>query len=439
MKSFFRTLESAVLACFLAALASYSATAAIIGTNPPAKPLDAKRIATLPAAIQPAWKNYLERSTRQRQADQEFLKKELRENGMTQILVPPEGRSRRWLPLDRPDSWYRGDEARHVADVVLSFQTPAGGWSKNLYMGGSPRSPGMHFAPDNSSHFLTTNDFDAPLDAHWNYVGTFDNDATVQQLRFLAKVITAIGPEKSVSYRAAFGRGLDYIFAAQFPNGGWPQVWPLSGGYHDAITFNDGAMCGILKLLENVSQRTNEFSFVSEKNALAAGKNFQRGLDCLLDAQVTVDGRKTIWAQQYDMLTVKPEAARNYEMPSLAASESAGIMLFLMEIPEPDARIISAVNGAAAWFRKTEIHDMAFRNSDGDGRKLVSAPGAGPIWSRYYEVGTDRPLFGDRDKTIHDNVNEISRERRNGYSWYSGAPENALKKYARWSKANRGN
>jgi PelA/Pel-15E family pectate lyase len=33
-----------------------------------------------------------------------------------------------------------------------------------------------------------------------------------------------------------------YLLAAQFPNGGWPQVWPLEGGYHDAVTFNDNAV-----------------------------------------------------------------------------------------------------------------------------------------------------------------------------------------------------
>ena len=51
------------------------------------------------------------------------------------------------------------------------------------------------------------------------------------EIQFLARV----------GNHAAVLRGLDYTFAAQFPNGGWPQVWPLEGGYHDAITFNDGA------------------------------------------------------------------------------------------------------------------------------------------------------------------------------------------------------
>jgi hypothetical protein len=38
--------------------------------------------------------------------------------------------------------------------------------------------------------------------------------------------------------------------------------------------------------------------------------------------------------------------------------------------------------------------------------------------ARLYELETDRPVFGDRDRTIHNAVEEISPERRNGYGWY---------------------
>jgi len=85
------------------------------------------------------------------------------------------------------------------------------------------------------SHYLSPGDFDTPADPSWNYVGTLDNDATTTELQFLAKVIGR--GERHGRYRASFLRGVEYLFAAQLPNGGWPQVWPLEGGYHDAITF----------------------------------------------------------------------------------------------------------------------------------------------------------------------------------------------------------
>ena len=61
---------------------------------------------------------------------------------------------------------------------------------------------------------------------------------------------------------------------------------------------------------------------------------------------------------------------------------------------------------------------------------------AGPLWPRYSEIGTDRPLFGDRDLTIHDDVNEISAERRNGYGWFTDGPKRTLDHYTTWAKAH---
>ena len=408
--------------------------AAIIGTNPPAQPLTAERIAALPRAQQPAWKEYLKRSTKQLRADQAFLQAEMRKHGIQQPVVPPSGRSVRSMPLNRPASWYGESEARRIADIMVSFQTPAGGWSKNLNLTQHQRAPGEYFAPNNDSRHLGQADFDMHRDAHWDYVGTFDNDATITEMRFLAKVIAAAGTNQSTSYRKAFMHGLDYIFAAQYPNGDWPQVWPLQGGYHDAITYNDNAMLNVLTLLRDVSGTNGEFAFMPKKYRARATASLQRGIACVLTTQITVAGCRTVWCQQHDALTLQPASARNYEMPSQTAAESAELMMFLTEQSAPSPEIVAAVNAAAAWFEKTKIYDLAFKSDNDDGRRLVSAPGNGPIWARFYEIGTDRPIFGDRDKSIHDNVNEISEERRNGYSWYNNAPKRMLEHYADWKK-----
>jgi PelA/Pel-15E family pectate lyase len=105
-----------------------------------------------------------------------------------------------------------------------------------------------------------------------------------------------------------------------------------------------------------------------------------------------------------------------------------------MKLPNPGAEIVASVNAAAEWFKKTSIYGFAFKFTGLEGRQLIAAPGNGPIWARYYEIGSDRPIFGDRDKTIHDEVREISAERRKGYSWYGDAPKRALQHYERWRK-----
>ncbi|HTY86809.1 MAG TPA: pectate lyase [Candidatus Acidoferrum sp.] len=418
----------------LAAVVAPGVSAAVIGTNQPAQPLTAERIAALPPAQQFVWKEYLQRSIRQRQADQAFFETEMRQHGVRQPIVPPSGRSARSLPLDRSPAWYDGAEARRIADIVISFQTPAGGWSKNLDLMQHARAPGEYFAPNNDSRYAGSGDFDLQRDAHWDYIGTFDNNATIAELRFLAKVIAAAGTNAPPSYRAAFLRGLDYIFAAQYPNGGWPQVWPLQGGYHDAITYNDNAMVNVLSLLREVAGTNSAYAFVPEKYRMHAAASLQRGIACVLATQIVVGGRRTVWCQQHDALTLQPTSARNYEMPSQASSESAELMMFLMGQPNPSPEIVTAVEAAAAWFAQTRINDRAYRFDPEAGRRLVPAPGSGPLWARDYEIGTDRPIFGDRDKSIHADVNEISEERRNGYSWYTEAPRRALERYTDWKK-----
>src|SRR5262249_5421029 len=163
-----------------------------------------------------------------------------------------------------------------------------------------------------------------------------------------------------------------------------------------------------MELLRDLAGGTKEFDFVPAPGRSRAAASLERGIKCLLATQIVVHGRRTVWCQQYDPLTLQPASARNYEMPSACSAESEKILMFLMALPHHSAHIVSAVHGAAEWFQKTQIRGVAYKFDRGEGRHLVSAPGNGPLWARFYEIGTDRPIFGDRDKTIHDTVDEIS-------------------------------
>jgi PelA/Pel-15E family pectate lyase len=397
---------------------SAALSAAVIGTNTPALPLTAARLATIPADQRPAWQAYLALSKKLHEADNAALAAELKAAGLAAPLVPSKGRG---VPLNHNNTWFASPEAARIADIVVSFQILSGGWNKNTDQTLAPRRPGERHGYESG------------------YAGTIDNDATITQLQFLAKTLTAAGPStpRTSAWHASFTRGVDYLLTAQYPNGGWPQIFPLEGGYHDAVTFNDGAVINVLTLLRGIATGRDPFNFVPAALRARAATSFQRGLACIFASQIVVHGRRTIWCQQVDMLTLAPCGARNYEMPSQATGESAGILMFLMALPDPSPAAVTAVRAAAAWFQKTPLRDVVFKPAaDGTGRKLLPSPGAGPLWPRYSEIGTDRPLFGDRDLSIHDDVNEISEERRNGYSWYGDAPKRALEHYASWAKAH---
>ncbi|HEX7028118.1 MAG TPA: pectate lyase, partial [Gammaproteobacteria bacterium] len=233
-------------------------------------------------------------------------------------------------------------------------------------------------------------------------------------------------------YREAFLKGLRLILEAQFPNGGWPQSFPLTGGYHDYITYNDDTMVNLLALLQDVAEQKPDYTFVPKKLRGQARAAVARGLDCVLKTQITANGVKTVWAGQHDTYTLAPQPARAYEPVAQAGRESSALLEFLMTLPEPSADIIEAVDSAAAWFEKVKITGYRWELDLGVSSSLTADPDAGPLWARFYEIGTDRPVFGDRDGSVHYEVQAISRERQIKYAWYIQDPAGMLKRYAKW-------
>jgi PelA/Pel-15E family pectate lyase len=423
----------------LALITAAPLRSAVIGTSVPAESITATRLASLPKKDRVEWMAYLDRSQKQMQLDRATLAAE-RPAGAPEPAMPNPGFGGRTMPLNRDAVWYGTAEARHIADVIVSFQTPAGGWSKNLDMSGAPRVRAQSYTPDNLSKHPGAEDFDTPRDPHWNYVGTLDNDATNTELHFLVLVSGATPDASGEPYRASFLRGIRYLLEAQFPNGGWPQVWPLEGGYHDAITFNDNAVTESAETLNAVAEGMGSYAFVPTELRRSTRMAADHALDCILATQVMVKGKRRVWAQQHDALTLAPVAGRNYEPAALSSGESSDVLMFLMGLPHPSPAVIAAVHAGVAWLKAAAITGQEWVGGRGtpSGRHLEATPGAGSIWARYYSISTGMPVFGDRDKTIHDDVSELSLERRNGYAWYSSGPQQALDVYAVWSRLHDG-
>ncbi|MCG2583749.1 pectate lyase [Massilia sp. TS11] len=416
-----------LIAALLAA--SLDAGAAVIGYMTPPEPLTAARIAQLPAAEQQAWQVYLARSQARMAADKAALAAE--RGAAEAVPPPPAGRpGEASMPLRRPANWYASAAARHIADNIVSFQTPSGGWGKNVDRSGPLRLPGQPYVSADSLPAGVA----GPKPEAWSFVGTIDNDATLTELRFLARVQAQAPGADGNAYRASFEKGMRYLFEAQYPNGGFPQVYPLQGGYHDAITFNDNAIGGVLELLLLVAQRSGDYAFVPPALAEQARSAAERTLAMVVATQIRVGGVATGWCQQHDALSLAPVGARNFEPPAIASLESAELLSTLMQLHAPSPAVVAAVHAGVAWLRQAALRDIAWGAvSAEEGRQMRAAPGAGPLWARLYAIGDLRPVFGDRDRSIHDQVNEISRERRNGYGWYGTGPARTLEAYALWA------
>lgn len=426
-------LGSALLIAIAAPTAPVAAR--VIGMNKPAQSLTADRIANLPKGEQAAWRAYLDRSERLGKADRAALAAE-RKPGVVWPL-PPEhwGPGIKTMPLDRPAAWYASPEAKAIAANVLSFQTPAGGWSKNQNRAAPPRAPGQDYADKAETLNPDKSNLDAPRDIYWTFVGTLDNGATVGEMRYLARMIAAqpAGSDERRAYEASFVKGVQYLLDAQYPNGGWPQIYPLEGDFHDAVTFNDNAVARAAMLLREVSEEPG-YAFVPAGMRQGAAAAVKKAVEVILAAQYRIGGTPTGWPQQADPLTLAPSSARNFEPAAICSDETTEVLTFLMTEHAPTPAIRRAVVGGIAWLRASAVYDKAWAGTP-DGRKLVTKVYGGPIWARLYDPVTNKPIFGDWDKTIHDDVSEISEGRRNGYGWYVDAPQTALDTFHAWKQA----
>ena len=402
----------------IAALAVLAAVGCTAAQRPAASPspvpvpvpvpdtlLAASRIAALPEPARSAWQRYVQTSRASAQRDRAAMGAELRAAGLQTWTRAPAGRG--FAVTDAMDeAWFRGDSARRLADVLVSYQTPTGGWSKRIDFT-RPRQPGESFSAEE----------------RWTWIGTLDNGATTEQLRFLAGAIAA---HNQPAHRASFLRGIEYLLAAQQPTGCWPQVYPLMGGYHDAATYNDDATINALRVLRDAAGGGQ--AWVPGEVRARAAAAVERGIGCILATQVVVDGRKTVWGAQHDPIGFGPARARAYEHASLSGRESAAILNFLMETRDPTPAVVEAIHAAAAWFRQAAITGYHYEPRG----VLTAREGAGPLWARFYEIGTNRPIFSDRDGQVRYDLSQIGEERRTGYLWYTDEPATTLRRYERW-------
>ncbi|HKE93017.1 MAG TPA: pectate lyase [Povalibacter sp.] len=313
--------------------------------------------------------------------------------------------------LRQPAEWYASKEARAAADSVLTYQSDVGAWPKNTDL----------FVPVTDA---TVADIQKEGKAN-----TIDNGATTTPIRFIALV--AAGGAKDAKYREAVLRGVDYLLASQYANGGFPQFYPLrESGYYSHITYNDDAMINALELLRDVAQANPSFAFVDKRRRERARDAVARGIDVILKTQVRQDGKLTAWCAQHDEVTLAPAWARAYEPPSLSGDESVGIVRFLMAIEKPSPQVVTAIESAVSWFRAVPITGQrleSVRREDGrNERFLVPDPAAPPLWARFYELGTNRPLYMDRDSKPHYDFSEIGYERRSGYNYHGTWPASLL-------------
>lgn len=312
-----------------------------------------------------------------------------------------------------------------LAEKILVYQLPNGAWGKHL-VGGTNVNYEIPIDHNLLKKIKSTGDDHA----------TIDNNATTKEINALVKFYKIT---KNPTYLSAAEKGIKYLLTMQYENGGFPQYYPNKQIYRKQITYNDNAMINALTVLYNIVEGKNDFDSVNSELKLKSKTALKKGIECILKNQVLQNGTPTIWADQYDEITLLPAKARAFEPISLATGESVGIVRFLMLQPVTP-EIEKSIKSAVKWFKENKIGGYSYKVVKQDKKtvRVLAEEKGSVVWARFYDLNTNKPIFGDRDGSVKYNYNEISEERRNGYSWYIDFAQKLIDKdYPKWLTSNQ--
>jgi PelA/Pel-15E family pectate lyase len=121
---------------------------------------------------------------------------------------------------------------------------------------------------------------------------------------------------------------------------------------------------------------------------------------------------------------------------SHSGSEKVGLQRILIGVERPSPELIDAVRSAVAWLDSVKITGhrvVTVQTPAGPDRAVIEDAAAAPLWARFYELGTNRPIFTGRDGIVRGSYAEIERERRTGYAYYGAWPANLITRdYPAW-------
>jgi len=245
----------------------------------------------------------------------------------------------RFIQVVEGQATYKPTQVREIVDNILLFQRADGGWPKDYDM----------------TAVLTSEQLAKVLATRSNEDASYDNGNLHSQVEYLAR---AFSQSNDPSWRKTCERGFDFILTSQYSNGGFPQQFPRAKTFHAHITFNDGVMIGILKVLRQAAEEDAHFRWLDPERRQRASLAVRKGIECMLNCQIRVNGELTGWCQQHDSVTFEARPARTFELASICPQEKTDIVRYLMHLSEPGDKVLQSTDAAVAWLEKVQLEGI---------------------------------------------------------------------------------
>jgi PelA/Pel-15E family pectate lyase len=235
------------------------------------------------------------------------------------------------------------DYARRVADALIYGQHPLGGWH---YFIDFDKKGLQEWYEKVASRFIRG------MEEFRHYYGncTFDDNVTQGATTFLLHLyLETYDP----AYFVPLNKALNFILMAQYPNGGWPQRYPLRYEFvHDGLpdytsnyTLNDDAMNNTINVLLEAYEALGNEEFLEAA---------RRGGDFFIIAQGPTSA--PAWSEQYDM-NIQPAWARTHEPPAFGTRQTAHTVEMLMKLFlfTGDRRYLRPIPATLQWMESSKI------------------------------------------------------------------------------------
>jgi hypothetical protein len=290
--------------------------------------------------------------------------------------------------------------AHDVAEALLRGQLQSGGWNYSIEFDPAKRASQAYRVDLAAGGRKAPGANDNPP-AGWEewkkrkYKGNMtvlDDDTTQAATRFLMRLDrTQAFQDKAVHEATLYA--LESLLLAQYPNGAWshqfdrrpsappgaetypvipasfPTTWSRTWtkDWTGCYRLNDRISLDLIELMLEAHDVYGDPRYL---------ESAKRGGDFLLLAQLP--DPQPAWAQQYDS-QMQPVWDRKFEPPAITAGESQDALETLLVLYQKtkDARYLKPIPKALAYLNKLALPDGNL--------------------ARFYEIGTDRPLYFTRD------------------------------------------
>ena len=239
---------------------------------------------------------------------------------------------------------YYYEAARKVARALIWGQQDNGGWNYTFDFAGEASL---------KDWYATVGQSGWRLEEFQHYYGnaTFDDSCTSQCAKFLLRIYVE---KYDPSLRPALDKAIGFVLNSQYPNGGWPQRWPLmynhpfrgKADYSSFITLNDDV---IPECIDFLVQCYQTLGMPGLKEPIYRAMY----LCILLQQGAPYAG----WADQYTPDDLKPAHARSYEPRAVNSGTTVAMIRQMMEYYRltGDTRFLAGIPAALDFLESQKL------------------------------------------------------------------------------------